>query len=196
MNYLAHSFLSFSYGDILLGNFIADALRGKEVERYNVAVNKGILLHRLIDTFTDHHDIVRQSKERLKPKYGKYDAVIMDILYDYFLAINWNLYASISLPKHAEKVYQTLLQNQAILPSKIQQSLPYMMRQNWLVNYGTIDGITQSLQGIARRASFVSHMEEAVEDLQLNHQNLNADFKIFFPELMAVCQAFLMGEET
>ena len=134
MNYLAHSFLSFSYGDILLGNFIADALRGKEVERYNVAVNKGILLHRLIDTFTDHHDIVRQSKERLKPKYGKYDAVIMDILYDYFLAINWNLYASISLPNHAEKVYQTLLQNEAILPSKIQQSLPYMMRQNWLVN--------------------------------------------------------------
>lgn len=191
MNYLAHSFLSFTYNDILIGNFIADALRGKEVDSFDSSIKMGIQLHRLIDNFTDHHIIVKQSKERLAPKYGKYDSVIMDILYDHFLAINWYKYSDITLTEHSNKVYQSLQNNYHILPPKIKEFLPHMIRENWLVQYGNIEGIAQSLQGMARRASFVSHMEEAIVDLNNNYSEFDADFQLFFPELMSVCKDFL-----
>ena len=196
MNYLAHSFLSFDYGDLLLGNFIADALRGKAVEQYSEPIKQGIRLHRLIDTFTDHHEIVKQSKARLADKYGKYDAVIMDILYDYLLAQNWGKYATIPLPTHAAKVYEALDKNHEILPDKIKEMLPYMKQQNWLVAYGTKEGIAQSLKGMAQRATFASHMEEAIEDLEENFEVLNTDFQEFFPELIAVCKKFIADNEV
>ena len=151
----------------------------------------GIQLHRLIDDFTDHHEIVKQSKERLEPKYGKYDSVIMDILYDHFLAINWNKYTNASLAHHSEKVYQSLQNNYNILPPKIKEFLPHMIRENWLVQYGNEDGIAQSLRGMARRASFVSHMEEAVVDLKNKYSEFDSDFQLFFPELISVCKNFL-----
>lgn len=191
MNYLAHSFLSFSYDEILIGNFIADSLRGKEVESFHSSIKMGIQLHRLIDNFTDHHEIVKQSKERLEPKYGKYDSVIMDILYDHFLAINWNKYTDMTLTHHSEKVYQSLQNNYNILPPKIKEFLPHMIRENWLVQYGNEDGIAQSLRGMARRASFVSHMEEAVVDLKNKYSEFDSDFQLFFPELISVCKNFL-----
>jgi len=191
LNYLAHSFLSFSYDEILIGNFIADSLRGKEVDSFHSSIKMGIQLHRLIDNFTDHHNIVKQSKERLDPIYGKYDSVIMDILYDHFLAINWNKYSDTTLAEHSKKVYQSLQNNYPILPPKIKEFLPHMIRENWLVQYGTKDGITQSLRGMARRASFVSHMEEAVVDLKNYYLEFDADFQLFFPELMSVCKDFL-----
>ncbi len=191
MNYLAHTFLSFSYEEILIGNFIADSLRGKEVESFSSTIKMGIQLHRLIDNFTDHHEIVKQSKERLEPKYGKYDSVIMDILYDHFLAINWNKYTDMTLTHHSEKVYQSLQNNYNILPPKIKEFLPHMIRENWLVQYGNEDGIAQSLRGMARRASFVSHMEEAVVDLKNKYSEFDSDFQLFFPELISVCKNFL-----
>ena len=191
MNYLAHSYLSFGYDDILLGNFIADAIRGKAINEYTPAIIKGIQLHRLIDEFTDHHAVVKDSKNRLAEKYGKYDSVIMDILYDFILAKNWEKFASIPLPKHASKVYALLDQNINILPEKIAQMLPYMKGQNWLVAYGTKEGIAQSLKGMSSRASFPSHMDEATEDLEKNLEELTSDFMIFFPQIIALCKSFV-----
>lgn len=195
MNYLAHTFLSFGYGDLLLGNFIADALRGKAVEQYSEPIKQGIQLHRLIDNFTDHHEIVKQSKARLADKYGKYDAVIMDILYDYLLAQNWDKYAVIPLAAHAAKVYAALDENFQILPNKIKEMLPYMKQQNWLVAYGTTEGITQSLKGMAQRATFASHMDEAIEDLKENFDALNTDFQEFFPDMIHICKNFINNNE-
>jgi len=55
VNYLAHAFLSNNNADLLIGNFIADHLRGNNFEGYSQEVQKGILLHRKIDEFTDNH---------------------------------------------------------------------------------------------------------------------------------------------
>lgn len=191
MNYLAHTFLSFGYGDVMIGNFIADALRGKETEKYNATVNNGFLLHRAIDNFTDHHPIVKQSKQRLDSKYGKYDAVVIDILYDYLLANNWSLYATITLELHAQKVYDAIECQLDIMPAKVQQSFPYIKAQNWLVNYGNYDGISESLNSMARRATFDSHMDEAIVDLKQHRSLLQQDFNAFFPEMISFAKLFL-----
>ena len=84
MNFLAHIYLSGDNDLLKIGNFMADSVHGKRYLDYTDDLQKGILLHRFIDTFTDAHPIYRQSRRRLYEKYGHYAGVIMDFVYDHF----------------------------------------------------------------------------------------------------------------
>ena len=97
MNFLAHIYLSGDNEELKIGNFIADSVKGKQYLEYPPGIIDGIVLHRAIDTFTDTHPIVSRSVERLFERYGHYSRVIVDILYDHFLAANWKDYSDIPL---------------------------------------------------------------------------------------------------
>jgi acyl carrier protein phosphodiesterase len=66
-----------------------------------------------------------------------------------------------------------------------------MSRDNWLLEYASIEGIHRALSGMARRTSFRSKMEEAVEDLEFHYEALEKEFLQFFPELSAHAVDFL-----
>ncbi|NVK49164.1 MAG: DUF479 domain-containing protein, partial [Cyclobacteriaceae bacterium] len=85
MNFLAHAFLSFGHEKILVGNFIADFVKGKQIEKYEKQIQIGIQLHRAIDLFTDSHPLVKAAQSYLRPKFGHYSSVITDVFFDYFL---------------------------------------------------------------------------------------------------------------
>ena len=50
MNFLAHIYLSGEDEGITIGNFIADGIKGKKYKKFPPQIQKGILLHREIDT--------------------------------------------------------------------------------------------------------------------------------------------------
>ena len=183
MNYLAHAFLSGADKQILVGNFIADAVKGKAVNNYPDEIRRGIILHRFIDEYTDHHAMHRASRSKLTSRYRHYAGVLVDIYYDHYLAKNWQQYAEISLDKFTAGVYQTLTGYQDILPEKIQYMLKYMVPQNWLLNYAHLSGIERVLKGMANRAKFDSQMQHGVEDLELNYTDFEEEFTMFFPDL-------------
>ena len=62
MNFLAHAYLSFNDPDVLMGNMMADAVRGKQADEYPDKIRNGILLHRRIDAFTDQHELVKATR--------------------------------------------------------------------------------------------------------------------------------------
>ncbi|MGC4021155.1 MAG: ACP phosphodiesterase [Cyclobacteriaceae bacterium] len=184
MNFLAHLYLSGDNPKIKLGNFIGDFVKGKDlVERFGEDVAKGIALHREIDWFTDHHPVVKKSKDRLREKYRHYAGVIVDIFYDHFLAKYWPDYSNEFLPDYADDCYSMILSYDSILPQEVKFMMPYMMKGNWLVNYAKIEGIHKALSGMARRTRFDSKMEEASEDLKKDFQEFEKEFKEFFPQL-------------
>ena len=111
MNFLAHIYLSNDNDFLKIGNFIADSIHGNNYLHFEEEVKKGIILHRHIDTFTDSHPTYRKSKHRLHQKYGHYSGVIMDIVYDHFLAKNWNNYSNEKLEDYADKFYKLLHDN-------------------------------------------------------------------------------------
>lgn len=191
MNFLAHLYLSGDNPRVRIGNFIGDAIKGKNLaERFDVEIAQGIALHREIDWFTDTHAVVKESKDRLRPKYRHYAGVIVDIFYDHFLAKNWDHYSPQDLPDFAEECYRILRQHEPQLPEEVQYMLPYMIKGNWLVNYAQVDGIQRALSGMARRTRFESRMEESVTDLQNNYDDFKREFEVFFPQLVAHCETF------
>lgn len=191
MNFLAHLYLSNHHPERMIGNFIADAIKGKKYEHLPIEIQKGIIHHRAIDTFTDSHKIVSQSKKRLNPKYGHFKAVIIDIFYDHFLAKNWSKFSSVPLNKFTQDFYRLLDNNFEILPDKTQYLLPFMTDQNWLYNYRTIEGISKILWGMNKRTKGISKMDLAKEDLVAMYSEFENDFFLFFKELEVFSKEFI-----
>lgn len=167
----------------MIGNFIADAVKGHHYTHFHPDIQLGIIIHREIDSYTDAHAIVRISKRRLHPRYKHYDGVIIDILYDHYLAKNWAQYSAIPLDIYANSVYQLLQENHAILPERIQRYLPIMTAQNWLLKYATIEGISEILYGMNIRTKGRSKMDLAPQDLREHYLEFESDFKRFFIDL-------------
>ncbi len=192
MNFLAHIYLSGDNKDVAIGNFIADGIRGKDYKKYKKDVQTGILLHRQIDTFTDSHATVRQSTKRLHENYGHYSGVIVDILYDHFLAKNWKHYSNVPLIEYIDRFYDILKVNFSELPMRIQKMMPYMIADNWLASYATIEGIAKVLEGMNRRTKNKSHMNLAVNELQEFYDEFEDEFTRFFEELIAFSNSKLI----
>lgn len=183
MNFLAHLFLSENNTNILIGNFIADGIIGNRFNHLPKEIQHGILLHREIDTFTDHHEIVRKSKRRLHDRYGHYKGVVIDLFYDHFLALNWSNYSEIPLDVYVNSVYNLLKNNDDLLPEKTKNLLPYLIEYNWLYNYQFFDGMEAILTGMNKRTQLKSNMNLAIEDLKNLHQEFEEDFTHFFKDL-------------
>lgn len=185
MNYLAHIYLSGENDLVTIGNFIADGIKGKAYKKYPKDIQIGILLHRHIDTFTDAHKTVRLSTKRLHKKYGHYSGIIVDILYDHFLAKNWNKYSTVSLDIYVDTFYDSLEANYSILPLRIQKMMPYMLADNWLLSYASIDGISRVLDSMNKRTKNRSGMDEAVVELETFYKEFENEFTVFFNELIS-----------
>ncbi|MGI9552434.1 MAG: ACP phosphodiesterase [Aurantibacter sp.] len=184
MNFLAHIYLSFDDDEITLGNFIADSIRGNKYKHLPEQVQKGILLHRKIDTYTDAHPIPKKSSKRLHHNYSHYSRVIVDIFYDHFLAKNWKVYSDVPLATFVDHFYDLLEDNFTILPQGVQRMMPYMIADNWLYNYSKMEGIARVLNGMNRRTKNRSKMNFAIRDLEEHYEDFESEFTEFFEELI------------
>lgn len=183
MNFLAHIYLSFNDDEITIGNFIADSIRGNKYKHLPERIQKGIKLHRFIDTFTDAHPTVRKSTKKLHENYGHYSGVIVDIFYDHFLAKNWSMYSDVPLAIFVDKFYDLLEDNYEILPDNTKHMMPYMIADNWIFNYSKLEGISKVLDGVNRRTKNKSKMNFAILDLEEHYLEFEKEFTSFFEEL-------------
>ncbi|MFV8337599.1 ACP phosphodiesterase [Flavobacterium sp. RSP29] len=185
MNFLAHIYLSGDNDLIKIGNFMADGIRGKHFESYPFEIQKGIILHRAIDTFTDAHPIFRQSTKKLHKNYHHYAGVIVDVFYDHFLAKNWNTYSEEKLEEFVARFYQSLQDNHTTLSERTKEIMPYMIEQNWLVSYQTVKGIEHILTQMDQRTKNESKMRFATNELSEFYREFEKEFTEFFEELNA-----------
>lgn len=191
MNYLAHARLAHASPEGLVGNLMADFVRGKveNMTHLSPGVRSGILLHRAIDQFTDSHPTVHRSIGRISPRWHHYSPVLIDVFYDHFLASDWSRYSTEPLDDFAQRVYAVLHDFHDQLPETMQEAMLRMRRHNWFAAYATKEGIADALQKldvrIWHRSERVSQLEQAVADLDRHYADLATDFHSFFPQLQA-----------
>lgn len=183
MNFLAHIYLSGDDNWIKIGNFMADSIHGNQYQHFLPEIQKGVKLHRLIDSYTDSHPVFKQTTKKLHAGYRHYSGVIADIFYDHFLAKNWEKYHQLSLQDYVIDFYTLLGNNLAHTPIKTQQIYPYMVEHNWLYNYRTIEGISSILYQMDRRTQFKSNMQYAPNELKLHYNEFENEFILFFNDI-------------
>lgn len=183
MNYLAHSYLTLSDGQIV-GQFLEDFIPNRDRFSFPPDIVEGILLHRHIDTFTDAHPETREAKKIFNPLVRLYAGAFVDVSFDYFLA---NMLSEKALQNHARRVYRALGTHEDLLPEKLKMMCKRMEKDDWLYNYSSDRGIRFSFQNVLNKAKYLDGQLPVFELFQQNKTQLQAHFEIFFPDLMAYC---------
>ncbi len=185
MNFLAHLYLSGESEKIMLGNFMADYVKGRKHENYKSEIQKGILLHRSIDFYTDTHPIVSQSGKYFREVYRKYAGVITDLIYDHFLAKNWDMYHEQALPKFVSHCHEVLVKNYLVLPKRVKMFLPFLIQSRRLETYAEIEGLRTALNIMVRHTSLPDKTDSAIDILLENYEALETEFHTFMKDIIA-----------
>lgn len=188
MNFLAHIYLSGESEQVLVGNFIGDAVKGRNYKNFPDLVQKGISLHRFIDSFTDTHPYVQRSKFMLNSHYHKYSGIIVDIFYDHFLTRSWKYFSDIPLREFIYNTYETLIRNSGLFPDKVKKYFPFFVLNNWLETYTCVSGIENVLQRMTMRTSLPDFTSFAIETMLKEYASFEEQFIEFFPELIDAVQ--------
>jgi acyl carrier protein phosphodiesterase len=184
MNFLAHLYLSGDSDELRLGNFIGDFVKGNKYLDYAPKVATGIQMHRSIDYFTDNHPDVKFCMLLLKPGYGRHSGVIVDIFFDHFLASNWSDYSAVTLRQFAREAHGLLIRNFFVLPMRVKQFLPFLIRHKRLESYARIENIFHVLEIMSNHTSLPSNSEYAIKLLNEEYGQFEAYFRRFFTELV------------
>jgi len=190
MNYLAHIFLSGSDRKMQLGNFIGDAVKGNSYQNYPQAISNGILLHRAIDDFTDNHPVIKEMIRTLKPYFGRYSGVLLDIYFDYLLASRFTSLAGLSLKKYTRRFYITLIINYHYLPVRIKRFVWHFIATDRLGKYAKPEGIREALEIMVDYRHLDISVDKAMQYLSEHEEELFAAFQPFWVELQAYCETY------
>ncbi|MBL7682189.1 MAG: DUF479 domain-containing protein [Flavipsychrobacter sp.] len=186
MNYLGHAYLSFGNAEVLTGNMMGDYVKGKlALAKYPENIQKGLMLHRKIDSFTDAHPSNLRAKVWFRQDYGLYSGAVLDTLYDHFLANDPAHFASVKdLSNFAQDTYSKLAAHEHHFPDQFAKMFPYMSEQNWLYGYRTLQGVRQSLGGLSRRAKHMPPIDKAYNIFITQFYQLNQCYYEFMDDVV------------
>ena len=185
MNFLAHVYLSGNNTDLAIGNLIADRVKGKTLERLPFEIQKGVLLHRAIDQFTDQHPFFKECVSTLFPKYRHYSRVIVDMYFDHFLAAHWEQFHELPLQEFSRAFYKKLQKASADFPEPIQKFSTALIRYNWFAHYQTVSGLRMILKQMEQRTRFPTNLAASTEDLVEKYSYFQGHFFEFMKEVIA-----------
>ena len=190
MNFLAHSYLSFSE-EQLVGNMIADFVKNRDVARLPESIQKGIKLHRAIDTFTDAHPLIHEAKAPFRPLVRLYSGAFVDVAFDYFLANDTTENSQREWQEHSREVYAVLRRYKEFLPEVFKKVLDKMQQDDWLYNYRNEWGIEYSFRNLVNKAQFLDKTINVFPAFLANKDFLREKYEIFFPEIKSFAQDFV-----
>lgn len=185
MNLLAHLYLSEEEPGSMIGNLFADSVKGRSaLDSLSPEVRAGVLLHRRIDVYTDSHPVVRQSIARIRPRWGRFAPVLVDVFYDHVLANEWSAHSDTPLRPWLDDRFLRINNSRNLMPERALWLLDRIIADDRLMQYRTIDGVARSLERLSTRLSRPVPLQDAVLDLEENLEDLREDFRVFFPEVV------------
>lgn len=186
MNYLGHAYLSFGHPELLVGNMIGDYVKGNEaLHRLPPGIQKGVMLHRQIDSYTDMHPATAKCKTFFREDYRLYAGAFVDSMMDHFIANDPQCFESEqALFDFTQATYATVREYDAILPEKFRMMFGHMQSDNWLYRYRTLKGMQKSFQGLVHRAQYLDiGADSAYRTLVTNFYTLNQFYYEFIDEM-------------
>lgn len=187
MNHLAHLYLSSDNEEEMVGQFIADAVKGNDFNAYTPNIRKGILLHRWVDSFTDTHELVKELRAEYRPKLGLYSGVLIDLVFDYFLAKDFQLHSGRELSEFQQFTFSVLSKHEEKFPERMKNYFFHMKDKEFMMKYAHPVGMALIVRQMGMRSArgealvqagdyFLDHVEAASKYFPSFFQDLQRDF--------------------
>jgi len=188
LNHLAHFKVSFGDAGLITGGLLGDFVKGRLTAQYAPEIERGIRLHRAVDAFTDRHRITRQSARRFAPEYRRFAPIMLDIIFDHFLARQWRDWHDERLDEFADAVFDAIETQADALPAAARQTAQRMRANRSLEHSAEEVFIDRALCRIAARLSRENPLDQAFCEFKRLEGELMRDFALFFPELLEYCR--------
>lgn len=183
MNWLAHLYLSDPSPEFRIGGLLPDVAPAAELVGLGTGFQRGIQRHLKIDAFTDAHPVFLRSKARFAPPLRRFAGILVDVIYDHFLARDWSRFSAQPLREFADEFYESLVGHRAAIPPIAFERLEPMKSDDWLCSYAGIDGVATALGRISRRLHRPFDLSAGAAVLSANYAAFEQDFAEFFPEV-------------
>jgi len=190
MNFLAHLHLAQLADSSLLGNLMADFVRGNPHQHWPTPVADGILMHRRLDVMTDALPEVRRARQLFRPETYRVAPITLDVIWDHFLARHWSHFtADLTLTQFSVAAEREIVPQLATTPEEFQRLNAVMWRERWFEHYAQPARLERVLHGMAARRPRLAALRDSYHDFTEHYEQLEALFFIFYPRLMAQATA-------
>jgi acyl carrier protein phosphodiesterase len=190
MNYLAHIYLARQSGPAMLGALLGDFAKANVAGKFGPEVEREILIHRKVDSYTDSHPLVKEALQKFDPVRRRFAGIMLDMFYDHVLAKNWEQYCATTLPEFAQNFYRVLDDNAALLPERLARMAPYMIKGDWLTSYRDYASVELAVNRMSQRLSRNDNLlRDCLQDARAHYAYLCDSFLAFFPDLIRFAEA-------
>ncbi len=190
MNFLAHAFLAQHSDQAMVGALLGDFVKGDDGDSYPTEIAREIRLHRQIDSYTDGHPVVRDGLALFPEGRRRFAGIILDIFYDHRLSQRWRVYSALDREAFIARFYRALDAHMELLPDRLAEIAPYIIRQDWLGSYHDYAGVEATVRRVSKRLTRQGdRMRAGLENLQANYDALAEGFDRFFPDLLRFVNA-------
>lgn len=171
----------------MVGGFLGDFVKGRLTGKYSDSVERGIRMHRAIDAFADSHPATRRSVRRFAPPFRRYGHIMVDVIYDRFLAELWTSYHGESIDRFCDTVFAVLDGKSDMMPDRACRVAQRMMASRSMAQYHRDDFVAGSFENISRRLKRENPLVAGFDEFMQHRNELCEDFTIFFPDLLRFC---------
>lgn len=182
MNFLGHLYFSFDNSDLQHANLLGDFIKGSDYKNFPVNIQKGIQLHREIDSFTDQHPVVIDCLHHMYGHLPKISGIAIDMIFDHLLAKNWQKFHTLPLRAFVDHFYQSSPNPIELFPTSYLIMLQRMHQEDWLFRYQFYDGFDEACRNFSKRIPFDNNLYLAPAYFQGNEQELSNAFFEFMKD--------------
>lgn len=163
-------------------NLFGDFVKGKDLSMYPQKIQEGIILHRKIDQYIDHHPALLELFHKLYADLPKVTGIAVDLYFDHLLAKNWDQFHDQKLDDFIQKFYTSIDPATTFYTAHFQFVLSKMQEKNWLHNYQYLDGLNKSCVGVSRRLSFPNKLVDAVKIFLKHEATIEETFYVYMKD--------------
>jgi acyl carrier protein phosphodiesterase len=186
MNFLAHLHLAQLANSSLLGNLMADFVRGNVQSQWPAPVVDGIAMHRRIDVLTDNLPEVREARQLFRAETRRVAPITLDVIWDHFLALHWEkFHPAQSLIEFSAMAERDIVSQLAGTPESFIELNAVMWRERWFEHYAEPARLARVLSGMAHRRPRLAALRDSYQDFVDHYDQLEPLFFQFYPRLMA-----------
>jgi acyl carrier protein phosphodiesterase len=191
MNYLAHLWLSEQARLPLAGAVLGDLVHGRLEGRFPAPLERSIRLHRRIDVVTDAHPLTAAARARFGPGARRYGGIVLDLLYDHCLALDWPHYSAEPLGDFARRAARALEAEHEGWALAGKNAPPAWRFRRLLLSYAGEAGIDRAIRRTARWLKKPEGLLEAGHGWRAHLPQARADLPALLQDLGKAAKEFV-----
>ncbi|OEE88003.1 ACP phosphodiesterase [Enterovibrio norvegicus FF-162] len=194
MNYLAHLHVASCCQSQLLGNLLADFVRGKPDGRFQPQTVDGIYLHRYVDGYIDALDDIKVCRALFPPELYRYSAIALDIFWDHALVTHWETFHDAPLELFVKQAESDCQQASDLEPSPLPERFAFMSekmwREQWIQSYADINTLPFVLKRMSTRSPRMAPLADTAEVLIAHQVQLLDAFPSIYQQVLNAASTF------